>query len=200
MEKHIYKGETKIDAINKAKKDLVETENNLIINVISETEEETQIEVIEKREILDYIKESIIKLLNEIGYQNINIEITNKDTTPNFTIYSDDDALLIGKNGRNLRALQKIIREKTRKELNENVKFIINVGNYQEKREKSLEHLAFNIAREVRNSGLPVKMDRMNSYERRIIHNTLANDKYVTTHSEGEEPNRYVIVEPKKND
>ncbi len=200
MEKHIYKGETKIDAINKAKKDLVETENNLIINVISETEEETQIEVIEKREILDYIKESIIKLLNEIGYQNINIEITNKDITPNFTIYSDDDALLIGKNGRNLRALQKIIREKTRKELNENVKFIINVGNYQEKREKSLEHLAFNIAREVRNSGLPVKMDRMNSYERRIIHNTLANDKYVTTHSEGEEPNRYVIVEPKKND
>ncbi len=200
MEKHIYKGETKIDAINKAKKDLVETENNLIINVISETEKETQIEVIEKREILDYIKESIIKLLNEIGYQNINIEITNKDTTPNFTIYSDDDALLIGKNGRNLRALQKIIREKTRKELNENVKFIINVGNYQEKREKSLEHLAFNIAREVRNSGLPVKMDRMNSYERRIIHNTLANDKYVTTHSEGEEPNRYVIVEPKKND
>ncbi len=200
MEKHIYKGETKIDAINKAKKDLVETENNLIINVISETEKETQIEVIEKREILDYIKESIIKLLNEIGYQNINIEITNKDITPNFTIYSDDDALLIGKNGRNLRALQKIIREKTRKELNENVKFIINVGNYQEKREKSLEHLAFNIAREVRNSGLPVKMDRMNSYERRIIHNTLANDKYVTTHSEGEEPNRYVIVEPKKND
>lgn len=199
MEKHLYTKETKMDAINLAKRELVETEDNLIINVKEEKEDSVTIEVIEKREVIEFIKSYIVKLLNGMGYQNINIEIKNKDITPNFTIYSDDDALLIGKSGRNLKALQKITSQAVRKELGENFKFIINVGNYQEKREKSLEHLAFNIAREVRNTGIPVKMDRMNSYERRIIHNTLANDKHVTTHSEGEEPNRYVIVEPREN-
>ena len=62
-----------------------------------------------------------------------------------------------------------------------------------------LERLAKNIAREVRNTKQPVTMENMNSYERRIVHNVLTNFKGVITESEGEEPNRHVVVKPKED-
>ena len=68
----------------------------------------------------------------------------------------------------------------------------------KEKHEKSLEILAKKIAKEVATTKIEAKLDSMNSYERRIIHNTLTNNKKVYTESEGEEPNRYVIIKPKE--
>ena len=73
------------------------------------------------------------------------------------------------------------------------------VNEYKEKREKSLEGLAKRVAREVAATKIEVKLDSMNSYERRIIHNILTNNKRVYTESEGEEPNRYVVVKPKED-
>ena len=117
-----------------------------------------------------------------MGYNSINIEVTNKDTTPTFTIYSENDALLIGKNGKNLNALQTIIKETLKKELDDYIKFIVTISDYNE----------------VRASQIEANLDSMNSYERRIIHNSLLNNKYVYTESAGEEPNRYIIIKPKK--
>ncbi len=200
MEKYTFTANTKMEAISEAKKTLVETENNLIINEIQTEDENTvTISVIEKREVLNFIKEYLIELLQNMGYTSVNIEITNKDMTPLFTIYTENDSMLIGKNGKNLKSLQNLVKEIVKREINEPFKFVININNYQEKRKKSLERLAYNIAREVRNSKVEVKMDRMNSYERRIIHNALANDRYVYTESVGEEPNRCVIVKPKED-
>ena len=136
--------------------------------------------------------------IKKYGYNSINIEVTNKDTTPTFTIYSENDALLIGKNGKNLNALQTIIKETLKKELDDYIKFIVTISDYNEKREKSLIKLANNIAEEVRASQIEANLDSMNSYERRIIHNSLLNNKYVYTESAGEEPNRYIIIKPKK--
>ena len=85
-------------------------------------------------------------------------------------------------------------------ELGRNYKFMIDVNEYKEKREKTLERLAKRIAREVAATKVEVKLDSMNSYERRIIHNTLTNNKKVYTESEGEEPNRYVVVKPKEEE
>lgn len=200
MEKYTFTANTKMEAISEAKKTLVETENNLIINEIQTEDENTvTISVIEKREVLNFIKEYLIELLQNMGYTSVNIEITNKDMTPLFTIYTENDSMLIGKNGKNLKSLQNLVKEIVKREINESFKFVININNYQEKRKKSLERLAYNIAREVRNSKVEVKMDRMNSYERRIIHSALANDRYVYTESVGEEPNRCVIVKPKED-
>lgn len=200
MEKYTFTANTKMEAISEAKKTLVETENNLIIDEIQTEDENTvTISVIEKREVLNFIKEYLIELLQNMGYTSVNIEITNKDMTPLFTIYTENDSMLIGKNGKNLKSLQNLVKEIVKREINEPFKFVININNYQEKRKKSLERLAYNIAREVRNSKVEVKMDRMNSYERRIIHNALANDRYVYTESVGEEPNRCVIVKPKED-
>ena len=198
MEKHIFTAPTKIEAINNAKKNLVETEKNLLIKELKKSDKETTICVIEKREILNFIEEYIKEILKNMGYNSINIEVTNKDTTPTFTIYSENDALLIGKNGKNLNDLQTIIKETLKKELDDYIKFIVTISDYNEKREKSLIKLANNIAEEVRASQIEANLDSMNSYERRIIHNSLLNNKYVYTESAGEEPNRYIIIKPKK--
>ena len=85
-------------------------------------------------------------------------------------------------------------------ELGRNYKFVIDVNEYKEKREHSLERLAKRIAREVATSKVEAKLDSMNSYERRIIHNALSNNKRVYTESEGEEPNRYVVIKPKEDE
>ena len=129
---------------------------------------------------------------------NVNVEIKNKDSIPKYIIFSDNDALLIGKNGKNLKALSTLVSQHLNNELGKNYKFTIDINEYKEKREKSIERLAKNIAREVRNTKVEAKMDSMNSYERRIVHNILTNFKGVYTESEGEEPNRYVVIKPKE--
>lgn len=197
MEKYKFTAQTKIEAINQAKKKLVETENNLLIKILTEEEKAITIEVIEKREIINFISNYIKEILKNIGYKSVELEITNKDSTPTFTIYSENDSLLIGKAGKNLKSLQIIIINALRKELEEPYKFIINISDYQEKREKALIKLAKNISEEVKNTKIDAKLDSMNSYERRIIHNALINDKYVYTQSEGIEPNRYIIIKAK---
>ncbi len=203
MEKHNYIGKTKEEAIQKAKEELQELEKNLIIKEVETTKsglfksKKIEIEVIEKRQIIKYIKEFLINLLKEMGLK-VNIEIKNKEENPKYILFSDNDALLIGKNGKNLKALSIIVRQHLNKELGQNYKFTLDVNEYKEKREKSLEILAKKLAKEVISTKIEVKMDSMNSYERRIIHNTLANNKYVYTESEGEDPNRYIVIKPKE--
>ena len=193
MKKNKYIGKTKEEAIKNATIELQETENNLIISELQSIKgglfksSKVEIEVIERRELIKYIKEYISKLLKNLGF-SANIEIKNKEQIPTYIIYSDNDALLIGKNGKNLQALSVVVNQHIHKELNHNFKFIIDINSYKEKHEKSLEVLAKKVAREVATTKIEAKLDSMNSYERRIIHNILTNNKKVYTESEGEEP------------
>lgn len=204
MEKHKFTGKTKEEAIQLAKETLQEIEENLIIKELETTKgglfksKKVEIEVIEKREVIKYIKEYLIRILKNMGL-TVNIEVKNKEEVPKYIIFSDNDALLIGKNGKNLKALSIIVSQHLTNELGKTYKFAIDVNEYKEKREKSLENLAKRIAREVATTKIEAKLDSMNSYERRIIHNTLTNNKRVYTESEGEEPNRYVVIKPKED-
>ena len=205
MEKHRYVGKNKEEAINQAKEELQEVEENLFIKEIEVTQGglfkkgKVEIEVIEKREVVKDIKDYLVNLLKNMGY-TVNIEIKNKEEVPKYVIFSDNDAMLIGKNGKNLKALTTIVNGYLNTELGRTYKFIIDVNEYKEKREHNLERLAKRIAREVATTGVEAKLDSMNSYERRIIHNILGNNKRVYTESEGEEPNRYVVIKPKKEE
>jgi spoIIIJ-associated protein len=204
MEKHRFIGKTKEEAIQIAKETLQEVEDNLFIKEVESTKgglfksKKVEIEVIEKRDVIKDIKDYLIKLLRDMGL-TVNIEVKNKEEVPKYIIYSDNDALLIGKNGKNLKALSIVVSQYLHNELGRNYKFSIDVNEYKEKREQSLERLAKKIAREVATTKIEVKLDSMNSYERRIIHNALTNNKKVYTESEGEEPNRYVVVKPKED-
>ena len=204
MEKHNYIGKSKEEAINLAKEELQEVEENLFIRELEETKgglfksKKVEIEVIEKREVIKAIKEYLVHLLKNMGY-TVNIEVKNKEEVPKYIIFSDNDALLIGKNGKNLKALSTIVSAYVNAETGSNYKFLIDINEYKEKREQTLERMAKKIAREVAATNVEAKLDSMNSYERRIIHNVLTNHKKVYTESEGEEPNRYVVIKPKKS-
>ena len=158
--------------------------------------ENYQLKVYKLTDIVVYIKEFIQELLTKMGVK-INSFIDNsKDNQINLTINSDKDALLIGKEGKNLKALELVVKQHIHNLINSYPYLILNVGNYNERHELYLQNLAKKIANEVKNTRQEVIMDNMNSYERRIVHNALANIKGVTTISEGEEPNRHIIVKP----
>jgi R3H domain protein len=203
MEKQKFIGKTYEEAVNNAMISLQESEENLIIKKLSEEKgglfkaSKVEIEVIEKRNILPEIKNYIVNILKLSGF-TVNIEVKNKETIPTLTIYSDNDSLIIGRNGKNLQALSIITNQYIQKLIGKSYKFILDVNSYKEKRDEHLENLARKIAREVAKTKIEVKMDSMNSYERRVIHNTLTNNKKVYTESVGEEPNRCVVVKPKK--
>ena len=94
--------------------------------------------------------------------------------------------------------MQTIIRQIVSNQINEKLSILLDVENYKEKKEKNIEYLAKKTAREVAKTKVEVTMDSMNSYERRIVHSVLADDKYVYTESIGEEPNRCVVIKLKE--
>lgn len=202
MKKHTFVGKNYEDAVNKAKIELQDLEYNLIINVLDEKKtllsKKCEIEVIEKREIKNFIKEKLITILKEMGYQ-AEIEVQVKQNIPTYKIYSNNDSLLIGKNGKNLEALQIVLRQIVNSETGTNYHFFLDVSDYKEKNEYYLENLAKRLAKEVASTKIAVKMDSMNSYERRIVHNTLANNSKVYTESVGDEPNRCVVIKPRED-
>ncbi len=201
MKKYIYEGKTKEEAIEKAMEELKVAEKNLIINVLEEKntllKKNVKIEVINYNDLVDYVKENIIEITKLMGL-TVNLEVRRRDDNITIKIFSDHNAVLIGKNGKTIESLQTIIRQIVHNETKEFIGIILDVENYKEKRVKNLEYLAKKVAKEVKETKVETKLDSMNSYERRIIHSTLTNNKYVYTESVGEEPNRCVVIKPKE--
>lgn len=102
--------------------------------------------------------------------------------------------ILIGKRGQTLDSLQYLTSLVVNKGTDEYVRIKLDTENYRQRRKETLENLARNIAYKVKKTKRPVTLEPMNPYERRVIHYALQNDKFVTTHSEGEEPYRHVVV------
>ena len=110
----------------------------------------------------------------------------------------DEMGVLIGKRGQTLDSLQYLISLVVNKGTNEYIRVKVDTENYRQRRKDTLEDLAKNISYKVKRTKRAVSLEPMNPYERRIIHSALQNDRYVTTHSEGEEPFRRVVVTLKR--
>ena len=106
--------------------------------------------------------------------------------------------VLIGKRGQTLDSLQYLTNLAVGKQVNEYVKVKLDTEDYRKRRKETLENLAKNIAYKVKRTKRPVSLEPMNPFERRVIHSALQNDRYVSTHSEGEEPYRHVVITLKK--
>ena len=109
-------------------------------------------------------------------------------------MYSSNNPIIIGKNGQNLEALTVIVRQYIRNLTENGPKIILDVEDYKDRQLKRLERLAWNLAKDVVRTKTDIEMDNMNSYERRVVHNVLANFRGVKTESIGEEPNRHVVI------
>ena len=201
MQKYIYEGKTLEDTKAKVLSELKVAEENLIINILEEKntllKKSVKIEVINYNDIIDYTKEVINEITKLMGL-DVNLEVRRREENITIKIFSDHNAVLIGKNGYTIQALQTIVRQIIYNEVNNNVSIILDVENYKEKKIKNIEYLAKKTAREVAKTKVEAKLDSMNSYERRIIHSILSDDKYVFTESIGEEPNRCVVIKPKE--
>lgn len=201
MQKYIFDGKTKSEVIEKAIKELNTEEKNLIINVLEEKntllKKNVKIEVMTYNDIIDYLKELITEITKEMGI-TVNLEVRRREDNITIKIFSDHNALLIGKNGTTIEALQTIVRQIIYNETNNYIGVVLDVENYKDKKVKNIEYLAKKVAREVAKTKVEATLDSMNSYERRIVHSILSEDKYVYTESTGEEPNRCVVIKPKE--
>ncbi len=148
--------------------------------------------------VSEFIKEYLLKLTKDMGLE-VSFETKIREKQITIKMYSDNNKILIGRNGQTLQALTTIVKQVVYNEIHTYPYIILDVENYKEKQEKYLERLAKNVAKDVARTKVEVTLENMNSYERRIIHNYLAENKDVYTISEGEEPNRHVIVKPKED-
>ena len=144
-------------------------------------------------DIQNYVKEYLAKITKLMGL-DVTFESKIREQQIIIKMYSDNNSILIGKDGRTLSALNLIVKQLLSNNYKIYPHIVLDVENYKEKQELNLERLAKKLAREVVKTKVDVKLDNMNSYERRIIHNTLGNNKKVSTISEGEEPNRHVVI------
>lgn len=200
MNKYYYEGKTKEQAMEMAIEDLKVSEEDLIINKVEDKssllKKLVRIEVLNMNEVVSFIKDTINEIISKMNTE-ANLEVRRRDNSISITIFSDNNAILIGKNGKNVSALQLLIRQMVNSNLKEPLSIIIDVGNYKEKRARNIEYLAKKLAREAYKTKTEITMDSMNSYERRLVHSALADDKYVYTESIGEEPNRKVVIKLK---
>ena len=202
MNKYYFEGKTEEQAINTALEELKLSKEDSIVNSVEDKssllKKNVKIEVLNMNEIIAFIKDTLNQITDLMGAKS-NLEVRRRDNNISVTIFSENNSILIGKNGKNVAALQLIIRQMVNSKLKEPLSIIIDVGNYKEKRARSIEYLAKRLAREAYKTKTEVTMDSMNSYERRIVHEALADDKYVYTESIGEEPNRKVVIKLKES-
>lgn len=128
----------------------------------------------------------------------VEIKYDELDNYMDIDLSGDEMGVLIGKRGQTLDSLQYLVSLVVNKESENYIRVKVDTENYRQRRKETLENLAKNIAYKVKRTKRSVSLEPMNPYERRIIHSALQNDKYVTTHSEGEEPFRRVVVTLKK--
>ncbi len=196
-----FTGKTKEEAVIKAMEALNAKEDELVITEkeIKKTlfNKKAEIVAITRTELNKEIKDYILKIVKDMGI-NAKIEAKSKEDTMVFNLIAPETPILIGKNGRTIEALQHITNQMVNTNLGSYYRFIIDVNDYKAKRRIRLEKTAKYTAKEVAKTKVEAHLEPMNSYERRIIHNILTNSKDVITESEGEEPNRHVVVKPKE--
>lgn len=192
---------TKEEAIKLATEKLNASESEIIYHVEEEItgklfkSSNYKIKAITLTDLVEQIKEYLKAIIINLGLE-VQFESSIRDRKINVAMYADNNAILIGKDGKTLKALETLVKQKVLNTYGVHITISLDVENYKEKRIKNLEYMAKKIAREVRSTKIEATLENMNSFERRIVHNILTDFKGVETTSEGEEPNRHVIIKP----
>lgn len=154
-------------------------------------EEEKTLDLKAKDFLSDVFKSMNLAVVIDAEYDDI-------ENTLDIDLSGDEMGVLIGKRGQTLDSLQYLVSLVVNKDVNDYIRVKVDTENYRQRRKETLENLAKNISYKVKRTRRPVTLEPMNPYERRIIHSALQNDRYVTTHSEGDEPYRKVVVTLKR--
>lgn len=195
------------DAITEACQKLSVTSDKLIYEVIEEGSngflgigaKPAVIKATVKCSVEDNVKSFLKDVFDAMDMTVVvDVKYNEEEKTMDIDLSGDEMGILIGKRGQTLDSLQYLVSLVVNKETDDYVRVKVDTENYRQRRKDTLENLAKNIAYKVKRTKRTVSLEPMNPYERRIIHSALQNDKYVSTHSEGDEPFRRVVVTLKK--
>lgn len=203
LEKFKLEGKSKEELLNKFLKD-----ENISLDevIIKETEEAAKLfkskkiilEIIKKEDVIKFIKNYITELSNKMKLQ-INSEVREKDNIYTILLVSENNNVLIGKDGKTLNSIQLLLHQSLSSQIGINIRVSVDVSNYKDKKIKRLEREIKQIIKEVEKTKIEAKLDPMNSYERRIVHTLVSENSNLETESIGESPNRYVVIRYKEN-
>ncbi len=178
-------------------KKLKDSPENYIINASGEKSglisKKQKYQVVKKADLINYINE-VIEEMGILMGNPIKAEIEMMDDYLKLKINAENNAVIIGKDGRTLQAIQYMLMQILRKNLGKSVRIGVDVGNYKEEKQKSLERDIRFIADDVVATKVGVKLEYMNSYERRVVHSVINEYEMLESRSEGETPQRYVNI------
>lgn len=200
MEVYSYEGKKANEVFEKALSDLNITEDEILyhkqINKGGFLKSDTvKFTIVKLTEVQNAIKSFLEDTIKNMGLE-VKFKTNIREKQINIKIFSNNNSILIGRDGKNLTALSTICKQYIYNQIGVYPYLNLDVENYKDKQITHIEKLAKNLAREVKNTKQEIVMENMNSYERRIVHNCLTNMKGITTISEGAEPNRHVIIKP----
>lgn len=207
MEYVEFSGKTVDDALTNALVALGTTSDQIEYEVVEKgssgflgfAAKDAVIRVAKKNSPEDLAKAFLTEVFDKMNLEvEIICQMDELEGVMNIELKGPEMGVLIGKRGQTLDALQYLTNLALNRKTDTYTKIKIDTEDYRRRRKETLENLARNVAYKVKRSRKPVSLEAMNPYERRIIHYALQNDKYVTTHSEGEEPYRHVVVTLKK--
>lgn len=203
MELKKYEGKNKEEILKKILKELNCNQNDLFLK--SEFIEgklfkssKYIVSVVTKKEIIEYISE-YIQNLSRCMKINIESEILENEDIFKVTLVSDQNAILIGKEGRTLNSIQLLLKQSIKNKIGLSLKINVDVANYKVKKLKNIEYQVKKIIKEVQSTKITAALDPMNSYERRFVHNLVSEYKNLTTESIGEGRDRRVTIKYKEN-
>ncbi len=169
-----------------------------VVTEVPEEKKEIEIVVVTE-ETMKICEEFLIDVLKAMGMEGVEIlSKVDEDGALSIELKGDNMGILIGKRGQTLDSLQYLTNRVANKSQDGYVRVKLDTEDYRRRRKQTLENLAKNIAYKVKRTRKPVSLEPMNPYERRIIHSALQGDDRVSTHSEGEEPYRRVVVTPNR--
>ena len=207
MEYIEVKGKTVDDAVTEALVQLGTTSDQIEYEVVDKgssgflgfNSKPAIIKVRKKFSLEDQVKDFLSQVFKAMDLEvEIITKLDEENKVMDVEFKGPEMGVLIGKRGQTLDSLQYLTNLAVNKQSDSYVKVKLDTEDYRRRRKETLENLAKNVAYKVRRSRRTVSLELMNPFERRVIHSTLQNDKYVETHSEGEEPNRHVVVTLKK--
>lgn len=152
-----------------------------------------KVEAILKEDVKNYIK-SYIEQISKMMEIEVQIEMKEEGEIINLVLYSEQNPILIGKDGKNLESLQMLIRQSVFAQTGFRIKINLDISDYKKKKQKRLEREIKALAHDVLTTKMDVKLDPMNSYDRRIVHSIISEYENLKTESIGEAPNRYVVI------
>lgn len=203
MKEKMYVASSLAEVEELAVKELGVAKDDMYFDVISENADnkEVQVHVMVDANPVKKGKDFLEKFLEDANILGF-VERKMRDNVVEYCITTENaNGLLIGKNSKTLSALQYItsliVNQYFDPETENGLIVKVDIGDYRRRRDENLEKMATRIAKEVAKTKVPVKLNYMNAYERKVIHNKLSTWRDVTTHSEGVEPQRYLIIEPK---